>query len=90
MITKVKKCKDCSYSRPNCGIGWLISFQHWNMAECAHPSANDSGPDMDLSMAHKGVVITKGKRRLCCLHRQDFRGEGRDCGPDAAFFVLRK
>ena len=81
-MVRVKKCKDCVYSRPNNGFGWVISLQRWAMAECKHLSAEREAKH-DLSEAYRGVVIEDSKQRLCSIHRQDFSGGGGDCGPDA-------
>ena len=88
-MVRVKKCKDCVYSRPDNSFSWVISFQRWAMAECAHISAEREHKH-DLSEAYKGIIIEDTKRRLCSIHRQDFGGGGMDCGPSATFFMPRK
>ena len=87
-MTRVRKCKDCGYSRPDNSLGYLIFFQRWGMAQCAHPSAEGERKDQ-LHRAYKGVVVETIERRLCYLHRQDFRGGAMDCGPEAKFFKPR-
>ena len=88
-MKRVRKCRDCVYARPNNSLACIIFFQRWAMTECGHPSA-EKGLKHDLSQAYKGVVVEVTKRRLCSLHRQDFRGGGMDCGPDAQFFTPKK